>query len=43
MTQTEIIKEVSKYYRITLEQLGYKPKAGKGYLSQNQALQLLNE
>jgi len=40
MTETELILHT---VRITLEQLGYKPKAGKGYLSQNQALQLLNE
>lgn len=40
MTETELIRHTIK---MTLEQLGYKPKAGKGYLSQNQALQLLNE
>lgn len=38
MTDTELIAHT---VRITLEQLGYNPKAGKGYISQNQALKLL--
>lgn len=40
MTETELIRHT---VRMTLEQLGYKPKTGRRYLSQNQALQLLNE
>ena len=38
MTDTELIAHT---VRITLEQLGYKPKAGRRYISQNQALKLL--
>lgn len=38
MTDTELIAHT---VRITLDQLGYKPKAGRRDISQNQALKLL--
>lgn len=38
MTDVEIIRHTVK---VILEQLGYKPRANRRYMSQNQALRLL--
>ncbi len=38
MTDTELIQHT---VRATLEELGYKPRAGKQYMSQNEAIRLL--